>query len=53
MDTVFDDSLDIGILVASIEVSELFSVTAATKTFADKDLTWEDVSIHLIEEMKA
>lgn len=53
MNTVLDDALAIGILVASIEVSELSAVTAAIKTLAEKDLVWEDVSSRLIEECKS
>lgn len=53
MNTPLPDSLAIGILVASIEVSELTPVTAAIKTLADKDLNWEEVSSRLIEECKA
>lgn len=52
LDTVFDDSLALGILVASTEVSELFPITAAINTRAGKDPSWYDVSSRLIEEAK-
>ena len=52
MGTNFDDSLAIGILVASIEVPELGPATAAIKTLADKDVKWEDVCARLIDESK-
>lgn len=38
MNTVLDDLLAIGVLVASIEVAELLPVTTAIKTLAEKDL---------------
>lgn len=52
MGSTFDDALAIGILVASITVSELMPATAAIKTLADKDIKWEEVSSRLIEEVK-
>lgn len=52
MGTVFDESLAIDILVVSIDVFDLQLVTAAMKTLADADITWEEVSNRLIEEAK-
>lgn len=52
MGTTFDDSLAIGMLVASIEVSELFAVTASIKTLSADSVNWEQVSNRLIEETK-
>lgn len=52
MGTVFDDSLAIGILVASIDLPEMAPATAAIKTLADKDVNWESISSRLIDEAK-
>ena len=52
MGSIFDDALAIGILVASIDVSELLPATAAIKTLSDKEVKWEDVSSRLIDEAK-
>ena len=49
MGTTFDDALAIGILVASIDVTELMPATAAIKTLTDKDMKWEEISGRLIE----
>lgn len=51
MFTVLYDSLAIGILVVSIEVSQLFPATAAINTLGDADLNCKDVSSGLIKEM--
>lgn len=50
MGTKLDKTLQIGILVASIQVPELAPVTAAIKTLAEDDLKWDAVSSRLIEE---
>ena len=52
MKTTLDDSLAIGILVASIDVPSLLPITAAIKTLAESDINWEDVTSRLIEESK-
>lgn len=52
MGTTFDESLAIGILVASIDVAEVHPATAETETFSEQDVDWEDVSFRLIEEVK-
>lgn len=48
MDTTLDETLVIGILVASIDVTQLQPVTAAIKTLSEDKLSWEDVSGRLI-----
>lgn len=48
-----DDSLAIGILVASIDVPELMPVTASIKTLAEADVKWEEVANRLIEDSKS
>ena len=45
-----DDTLEIGIIVFSINMSELAPVTAAIKTLAESEIKWEAVSSRLIEE---
>lgn len=40
MDIVIQDVMSVGILLASIEVPELFPVTAAIKTLAEEDVSW-------------
>lgn len=52
MGTVLEDSLIIGILLASIDVVQLHPATAAIKTLSETHTTWEDVSSRLIEEVK-
>lgn len=44
------DSLFIGIFVASIQVPQLLPVTAAIKTLAEMDITWENVTSRLLED---
>lgn len=44
----FHDSLSIGILVASIELSQLLPVTAAIKRLTEKDIKWEEVTSSLL-----
>ena len=51
MGTTMDDTLAIGILVSSIEVTELLAVTASIKTLAESDINWEAVSSRFIEEV--
>lgn len=48
--TTLEDSLSIGILVASIVVVELQLVTASIKTLTTADATWETVSNRLMDE---
>ena len=50
MRTGIEDTVAVGILVASIEVTALLSVTEAIKTLAESDITWESVSERLLEE---
>lgn len=50
MGMTLDESLSIGILVASIEVQELMPVTASIKTLSESDVKWEEVSNRLIED---
>lgn len=50
MENSLDDSLYIGILVASIEVSHLLPVTAAIKTLVEKDVKLKEVTGRLLEE---
>lgn len=51
MGTSFDDALAVGILVASIDVTELSPVTASIETLSNDKITWEAVSTRLIEEV--
>lgn len=53
MDGELDETLTVGTLVASIEVSELALGTAAVKTLAKKNIKWQAVSGSLIKEWKA
>lgn len=53
MGTNFDETLAIGILVASVEAQPLLSVTAAIKTISEKDLKWEDVASRLMDEVRS
>lgn len=53
MGTIVQEPLAIGILVASIDVTALRPVTAAIKTLAERDLTWDTVTERLIEEAKS
>lgn len=46
METTFDDALAVGILLASIKVSELSPVTASIKTLSEESVTWEIVQAH-------
>lgn len=48
----FDDTMAIGILIASIKVTRLAPVVAAIKTIPDKDITWDAVAARLIEDWK-
>lgn len=48
--STFDESLEIGILVASINVSNSMSAVAAIKTLNEKGIKWEHVSSRFIEE---
>ena len=52
MQASMDESLKVGILIASIEVPEMRAVVAAIKTLADKDVMWDVVSERLIEEWR-
>lgn len=52
MEAIMDDAVQVGILIASIDVLELTPVTAAIKTLAEKDITWETVTERLIEEWR-
>ena len=47
-----EDTLTVGVLVASIEAPELSAVAAAIKTLAEDDLKWENVAARFIEEWK-
>lgn len=59
MDTALSNALAIGILVESVEVLELplvtaaIKITAASKTLAEKELNWVDVSAQPIKQAKA
>lgn len=50
MKTTLDDSLAIGILVASIQVPQLQPVTQSIKTLPEDSVTWDVVTSKLIEE---
>lgn len=52
MSTVLDDSLAIGTFVGYMEVARLAPVTAAIKTFAERDLNWADASSELIKKAR-
>lgn len=52
MKTILEDSLLIGILVASVTVDDLKASTAAIKMRSDNNLKWEEVTARLIEEVK-
>lgn len=52
MGTLFEESLAIRIIVASINVPVLSPATVASKTLADKDFNWKDISARLIDEAK-
>lgn len=53
MEATMDESLQVGILIASIEVEDLRAVSAAIKTLADDDVKWDTVAERLIEECAA
>lgn len=52
MQIPLDDTMAIGILIASIKVTRLAPVVAAIKTIPDKDITWDAVAARLIEDWK-
>ena len=52
MQASMDESLKVGILIASIEVPEMRAVVAAIKTLADQDVKWDTVAERLIEEWR-
>lgn len=52
MNAKMDDSLAVGILIASIDVPDLKPVVAAIKTLSDSVATWETVSERLIDEWR-
>lgn len=52
MEATMDEAIQVGILIASIEVPELAPVTAAIKNLAEADIKWETVSERLIEEWR-
>lgn len=52
MKTNLDDTLAVGIMLASIQVPALAPVVAAIKTLADDQVTWDDVATRLIEEWR-
>ena len=47
-----DDTMAVGVLIASIKVSRLAPVVAAIKTVAYKDMTWDKVATRPIEEWR-
>lgn len=53
MNTVLDDSLSIGILVAFIHLANFTPITAAIKTLTDTHRFWEDARRYLFEECNA
>ena len=48
-----EDTLAVGILLASIEVEEMGPVVAAIKTLSEDKVTWDAVAERLIEEARA
>lgn len=44
MKASIDDSLSVGILLATSEVQELAPVVAATTTLAETDVSWDGVA---------
>lgn len=52
MEAIMDDSIQVGILIASIEVVELAPVAAEIKTLAEADVTLKVVPERLIEEWR-
>lgn len=52
MKTAIDDTIAVGILLASIQVPALAATIAAVKTLADTDMTWDTVATRLIEEWR-
>lgn len=52
MGTTMEDSLDIGILVRSIEVIQFLPVAADAKAFAKYKISWEDGKPSSIEDTK-
>ena len=52
MKTNLDDTLAVGIMLASIQVPALAPVVAAIKTLADDQVTWDDVATRLIEKWR-
>lgn len=52
MSLPMDDTMAIGILIASIKVQKLAPVVAAIKTIPDKDMKWDTVAARLIEDWK-
>ena len=53
MQASMDESLTVGILVASIDVVEMRPVISAIKTLADGDVKWDGVAERLIEEWRS
>ena len=52
MKTPIADTIAVGILLASIPVPSLDPITAAIKTLADDQMTWDNVATRLIEEWR-
>lgn len=48
-----DSTLEVGLLIYSVDVPQLQPVTAAIKTLAKDKISWEAVTSRLIEEQKA
>ena len=52
MDVKNDNSITVGVYIASIDFLELVSFTAVITTFAEKDINWKTVMERLIDEWR-
>ena len=52
MKAKMDESPQVGLLVASINVHEMRPMAAAIKNLADEDLNWDAVAKRLIKEFR-
>lgn len=50
IETVLDESMEVCIIIASIDTEYLLPVTVSIKTLAEDNVTWEDIAAGLIRE---
>ena len=53
MQASMETSLQVGILIATIDVAVMWSVISAIKTISESDVAWDSMSESLIEEWRA